>query len=304
VTDLRIVSPTRLPNPVEGVRRRLGEAVFRRVAGAEGPQRRQRIAEAVGPRWFAEDSPVRRVHGDAAMFVGGLRALLLQSLHPLAMAAVDQHSGYRSDPWGRLQRTSYFLAVTSFGAAGDAELAVARVRAVHSHVTGVAPDGRAYRADDPHLVRWVHVAEVDSFLEAYQRYSGSPLDQQERDEYIRDAARVAEALGAVDPPRSEADLREQMTAYRAELASTPAARAAARFLLLRPPVPLLARGPYAILGAAAVASLPTWARWPLRLPRLPIAEATVVRASGRTLVATIGWVMGTGAPAGQDDRAG
>src|SRR3954447_21270527 len=145
------------------VRSRLGARLFERVAGPEGPQRRERIATAPGPRWFAEDRPIRRVHGDASMFVGGLRALLLQSLHPLAMAGVAGHSGYRGDPWGRLQRTSYFLAVTTFGRAEDAEAAVRRVKAVHDRVRGVAPDGRPYAASDPHLLKWVHVAEVDSF---------------------------------------------------------------------------------------------------------------------------------------------
>ena len=104
------------------------------------------------------------------MFVGGMRALLLQSLHPLAMAGVAEHSDYRHDPWGRLQRTADFLAATTFGPESEAERAVARVRAVHEHVQGVAADGRPYRANDPHLLRWVHLAELESFLVAYRRY--------------------------------------------------------------------------------------------------------------------------------------
>ena len=92
------------------VRDHLGEVIFQRVAGPQGPERR-RLINAPGERWFAEDRPVRRVHGDSSMFIGGITALLLQSLHPLAMAAVAGHSGYRGDPWGRLQRTSYFLAI-------------------------------------------------------------------------------------------------------------------------------------------------------------------------------------------------
>ena len=98
------------------------------IAGPDGPAERVRIHDTPGPRWFPEGSPIRRVHADASMFVGGLRALLLQSLHPLAMAGVAQHSNYRGDPWGRLQRTSTFLAVTTFGAADDAQRAVDRVR--------------------------------------------------------------------------------------------------------------------------------------------------------------------------------
>jgi len=158
------------------VRGRVGAAIFERVAGPNGPERRALI-RAPGERWFAENRPIRRVHGDSAMFVGGLRALLLQSLHPLAMAAVAGHSGYRGDPWGRLQRTSYFLAVTTFGRASDAEQTIARVRAIHERVTGTAPDGRPYAASDPRLLTWVHIAEADSFLRAHTRFGVQPLDQ-------------------------------------------------------------------------------------------------------------------------------
>ena len=225
------------------------------------------------------------------MFVGGLRALLLQSLHPLAMAGVAGHSGFRGDPWGRLQRTSYFLAVTTFGTAADAQATIDRIRAIHARVTGTAADGRRYAASDPHLLRWVHLAEVDSFLLAHQRYGARPLDQAGRDGYLADTARVADAVGVIDPPRTEAELRAGLAEYRPELAGTPDARAAARFMLLQPPLPLAARPPYAVLAAAAVASLPRWARWPLRLPYLPVAEATVVRLAGDGLVRTIRWAM-------------
>ena len=287
--------------PLTAVRSRLGSALFERVAGDEGPDRRDRIHSTAGPRWFTEDRPIRRVHGDASMFVGGLRALLLQSLHPLAMAGVAGHSGFRGDPWGRLQRTSYFLAVTTFGAQADAQATVDRIRAIHARVTGIAADGQRYAASDPHLLRWVHLAEVDSFLLAHQRYGARPLDQAGRDGYLADTARVAEAVGVLDPPRTEAELRVGLAEYRPELAGTPDARAAARFMLLQPPLPLAARPPYAVLAAAAVASLPRWARWPLRLPYLPVAEATVVRLAGDGLVRTIRWAMTP--PADRTDRA-
>ncbi|HJQ01366.1 MAG TPA: oxygenase MpaB family protein [Jatrophihabitans sp.] len=273
------------------MRGRIGTALFERVAGTEGPDRRERIHTAPGPRWFAEDRPIRRVHGDAAMFVGGLRALLLQSLHPLAMAGVAGHSGFRGDPWGRLQRTSHFLAVTTFGTSQDAEAMINRIRAIHARVNGIAPDGRRYSAADPHLLRWVHVAEVDSFLLAHQRYGAHPLDQAGRDGYLADTARVARALGVLDPPTTEAELRTALAEFRPELAGTRQAREAARFMLLQPPLPLAARAPYGVLAAAAVAGLPRWARWPLRLPYLPVAEATVVRLAGDGLVRTIRWAM-------------
>ncbi len=272
-------------------RRRLGSVLFARVAGAEGPERRERIHSGEGPRAFDPGSPIQRVHGDASMFVGGLRALLLQSLHPLAMAAVDQNSGFRSDPWGRLHRTSTFLAETTFGTITDAARAVTIVRAVHSRISGVAPDGRAYRADDPRLLLWVHVAEIDSFLAAHDRYGAAPLVGAERDEYVAQAAAVARALGADEPPSTEAELAECLEGFRGELEGTPTAQRAARFLLVRPPVPLALRIPYGVLSAAAVGSLPPWARRPLRLPYLPLAEATAVRAAGIALTSTIRWAM-------------
>ncbi|MBA2698207.1 MAG: DUF2236 domain-containing protein [Nocardioidaceae bacterium] len=279
------------PTPLDLVRDQLAQQLFHRVAGPEGPARRQRIIDAPGPRWFDDDSPIRRVHGDASMFVGGLRALLLQSLHPLAMAGVAGHSGYKGDPWGRLQRTSHFLAVTTFGSADDADAMIARIRSIHENVRGVAPDGRPYAASDPHLLKWVHIAEVDSFLAAHSAYGAEPLDQADRDTYVAETGRVAEALGVIDAPRTEAGLRAELDAYRPELTGTREARSAARFMLLNPPLPLAARAGYGFIAAAAVGLMPRWTRWPLRLPYLPVTEAVAVRAAGRLLTGTIRWAM-------------
>ena len=270
------------------VRARIGTAIFERVAGPQGPARR-RVIQAEGERMFAEDRPIRRVHGDSSMFIGGIRALLLQSLHPLAMAAVAGHSGYRGDPWGRLQRTSYFLAITTFGRVGDAQQAIGRVRAIHERVTGTAPDGRPYAASDPHLLTWVHIAEADSFLRAHSCFGAHPLDQPERDGYVADLARIGAALGVPEPPRTEAELADRIAQYRPELAAAAQAREAARFLLLNPPLPVIARPPYGVLAAAAVSLLPGWARRPLRLPRLPVTEAAVVRPAGHAMVHAIRW---------------
>jgi uncharacterized protein (DUF2236 family) len=275
-----------------GVRSSLGDRLFARVAGPEGPRRRDRVHATVGPRWFEEGAAFRRVHGDASMFVGGIRALLMQSLHPLALAGVLDHSGFEGDPWGRLQRTSYFLAVTTFGTAQDAEKMVAAIRRVHESVVGTAPDGRAYSANDPHLLRWVHVAEVDSFLSAHQRFGARPLDQAGRDEYVAESALVARALGVDEPPESEAELVEQLAAYRPELRGSADARRTARFLLLNPPLPLLARAPYGGLAASAVSLMPLWARRKLRLPYLPVTERVLVHTTGNALTGTIRWAMG------------
>jgi uncharacterized protein (DUF2236 family) len=278
-------------SPLRAVRDALGSSLFEMIAGPDGPAKRVRIHHTPGPRWFAEDRPIRRVNADASMFVGGLRALLLQSLHPLAMAGVAQHSNYRDDPWGRLQRTSTFLAETTFGSAADAQRAVDRVRGIHRRVHGFAGDGRSYTATDPHLLAWVHVAEADSFLRAHQLYGAAPLDQAGRDGYVADMAEIAAKLGVLDPPRTEDELAQRINAFRPELRSTPPAREAARFLLLTPPLPLAARAPYGVLAATAVAMLPLWARIPLLLPYFPPVERTVVRGVGRVLVGGIRWAL-------------
>jgi uncharacterized protein (DUF2236 family) len=275
---------------------RLGRSLFTRVAGPGGSDSRARIHGAPGPRWFAPERPIRTVHGDASMFIGGLSALLLQSLHPSAMAAVAAHSGYRGDPWGRLQRTSTFLAVTTYGASDDAQQAIDRVRAVHERVRGTTAAGDTYHAADPHLLAWVHVAEVDSFLRAHQRYGAHPLDAAGCDAYIADMSRVAAALGVTDPPRDQAELADRLAAYRPELHATQEAREAAHFILLHPPLPWMARAPYAVLASVAVSMLPLWARKPLRLPYLPGVEETGVRLAGHALTRSIRWAMASPPP--------
>lgn len=272
------------------LRARLSDGLFAMVAGPDGPAARERIHTAPGPRWFPTGSPIQRVHGDTSMYIGGIRALLLQSLHPLAMAAVDDFSDFRHDVWGRLARTSTFLAETTFATADDAEHAVAVVRAVHKHIKGTAPDGRPYRADDPHLLTWVHVAEVDSFLTAHQLFGAAPLTAEECDTYVAQAAVVATRLGASGVPTTQAELRARLQAFRSELTSTPAALDVARFLIADAPVPRRARVPYTLLARSAVATLPRWAREPLHLPDRPRVDSTFWRAAGHASTRGLRWL--------------
>jgi len=264
-----------------------------RVVGPNANQRTYEIMDAPGERWFAEDRPIRLVHGDASMFIGGLRALLLQSLHPLAMAGVANYSDYRKDPWGRLQRTADFLAATSFGPADEAQKIVDRVKAVHLKVNGVASDGREYSATDPHLLKWVHVAEIDSFLWTYQKFSTAPLDQAGRNGYVKDAAFVARLVGVVDPPETEAEMRAIIQSYRPELRGTRESRDATKYLLFKPPLPGAAKIAYWLLVLATIATLPIWARIPLRVPYLPIVERVILRPLGYMMTAAIRWVTST-----------
>ena len=278
---------------VATVREQIADGLRARVVGPNASQRTQEIMDAPGERWFAEDRPIRLVHGDASMFIGGLRALLLQSLHPLAMAGVANYSDYRQDPWGRLQRTADFLAATSFGPAAEAQRIVERVKAVHLKVNGVASDGRPYSATDPHLLKWVHIAEIDSFLSAYQKFSKAPLDQTGRDGYVFDTAFVARALGVIDPPETEAQLRQMLRDYRPELKSTRESRDATKYLIFKPPLPAAARVGYSALVAATIATLPMWTRIPLRLPLLPITERVALRPLGSLMTKAIRWITTT-----------
>ncbi len=281
---------------VEALRATLADAIRARVAGDGGPDHARELLGADGERWYRRGDPVWVVHADVAMFIGGLRALLLQTMHPLAMAGVAEHSDYRDDPWGRLQRTARFLAATTYGTAEQARAACAAVRAVHERVAGVAADGRHYNANDPHLLQWVHLAEADSFLAAHQRYGAQPLDAAGCDGYVAGLGRVASELGVVDPPPTVAELRQRIDAFRPELRGTREAREAARYLLLQPPLPFAARPAYTVLAAAATSLLPWWAKLGLRLPLLPVTEAVAVRPAGQALVHVLRWALAPGSP--------
>ena len=281
--------PTAVSDRVESVRLAIAAALRDRVIGDNAEEKRDAIMNATGPRWFSESSPLHIVHSDSSMFIGGMRALLFQSLHPLAMAGVAQHSDYRGDPWGRLQRTADFVAATSFAPAGVAQRAVDIVVNVHKRVKGTASDGREYSASDPHLLRWVHVAEVDSFMRAHQAYGATPLDTAGYDAYVADMAVIARKLGVPAPPTSVQGLKDQIAQFRPELHGTTESRDAAKYLLLTPPLEFAARVPYSLIAAAAIAILPTWARADLRLPYLPVTEQLVVKPIGQLISSTIRW---------------
>jgi uncharacterized protein (DUF2236 family) len=239
---------------------------------------------------FGPGSIVWQVHGDASMLIGGVRALMMQTLHPLAMAGVADHSNYREDPFGRLHRTGGFIGATTFGTTVAAQRAIDQVRAIHPHVTGVAPDGRPYSAEDPHLLAWVHVALVDSLLSSYQRYGAKRLSTAEADEYVASYAQVALALGSEPVPMSVAELKQWLRDIRPELHAGRQAKETVRFLLV-PNLPLVMRPPYAVVAAAAVGLLPGWARRMLWIPRVPIVEQAAIPPV-LAIVRTMGWVLG------------
>lgn len=248
------------------------------------------LARADHPGLFASDSVTWRIHADSSVFIGGLRALLLQVMHPLAMAGVAEHSNYRADPMGRLWRTSLYVGTTTYGTADDARAAIAAVKRVHERVIGVAPDGRPYAANDPHLLTWVHHTLVDSFLRSYRRYGAESLTDADADRYVAEMAVLADEFGAEPAARSVAELRAWFLAERPELRATGQAREVVRFLMV-PPLPVISRPAYAVIASAAVGLLPRSVRRELWLPTLPALDPLVVRPATRTLMRTLDWIM-------------
>ncbi|MEA2389232.1 MAG: hypothetical protein QOG41_2005, partial [Thermoleophilaceae bacterium] len=209
--------------------------------------------------YLGPDSVAWKVVGHPVSLVGGLRALIVQSLHPLAMAGVAQHSDYRNRSLDRLRRTAYYVTATTFGDRATADAAARRVRSIHKKVRGIDPvTGRAYSADDPETQLWVHCVEWHSFLAAYRAYGGR-LTADEQDRYHEEGARVAPLVGLPEAmvPRSVAEQREYFESVRSQLVLSRDARDAIRFVLSPPltrdllpfqiPVRLLARAALAIV---------------------------------------------------------
>ncbi|MEU9129531.1 oxygenase MpaB family protein [Kitasatospora sp. NPDC048540] len=244
------------------------------------------------PGLFGPDSVVWRVHGHpAGMLVGGFAALLLQSLHPLAMAAVDAHSDFRADPTGRLNRTARFVTTTTLGSTAAADAAIEAVRRIHPHIHGTAPDGRPYRADDPALLTWVHTAEVYCFLTGYQTLATTPVTAAEADDYYAQAALVAERLGAAGVPRSRAEVAAYLARTRPELRVTPPALEVLR-LLRGFGRSRRERTAVRLLTNASLGLLPDWARDELGVHRPGVVRTAwdlpVARTGGRIMV----WACG------------
>ena len=239
---------------------------------------------------FERDSPIRMVHADiVAMMVGGIRGLLLQMLHPHALQGVLDHSNFRSDMHGRLRRTARFIAVTTFGHRDDAQAAIERVNRIHAAVGGVLPDGTPYSATDPRVLAWVHVAEATSFLAAYLRHVRPDMPGSEQDEYYRQFATIAHALGADPVPTDRSEAEAIFHELRRDLATSPAAREIADLVLNQRP-PGAPPAVQALLGAEAVALVPPFARSMLGLER-PGLAGIPARAATWGMGKTLRWAF-------------
>ena len=263
------------------------------------PEYVQELSRGTDAGFFAEGSAVWEVHRDIATLVAGPRALLVQALHPGAMAGVHDWSRYRRDPLGRLNGTIRWITTVTYGSQAQAEAASGWVRRLHEHVRGdyIGADGApvAYAAQDQDLVSWVHLAFTDSFLRAFQRFSGRPIPGG-ADAYVRDWAVAGELMGVPDPPRSVAQLEARLDAVWASgvLRADDRVREAVRFIR-RPPLPALVRPSYPVLFRGAVATLPERARRSLGLRRTTGVEEAATRA----VLAATARLLGESAAPGQ-----
>ena len=247
------------------------------------------------PGLFGPDSMPWEVHSDfTSMLVGGIASLLLQMLHPLALAGVWDHSNFRQDMLGRLRRTGQFVAGTSFAPTASADWLIDKVRTIHLKVTGTAADGRRYAASDPALLTWVHVAEVSCFLAGYLRYLNPQLSGAEQDRYYAEIALVAERLGASNVPKSRQAVADYLDAMRPQLVCDERTREICR-ILLNAPAPSRSAAPISrLFMQAGIDLLPAWTQQQLGLQQAAW-QRPLIRAGVHSLAPILRWAVRNGA---------
>jgi len=239
---------------------------------------------------FPPGSVIRRVHGDVtSMMVGGIAALLTQMLHPNALAGVWDHSDVHSDMLGRLRRTARFIATTTYAHRDSALKTIAKVRAIHEQVSGTLPDGTEYRATDPWLLAWVHVAGAINFLDSWRRYAEPAMSSADQDRYFAESGHIARLLDADPVPSTRAEADRLIQNFRSELSADGRTRAF-RDLVLEVPARSLAEAPVqALLTNAALDLLPDFAREMHGLSR-PLLSP-LVRGGTYGIASTIRWAF-------------
>jgi uncharacterized protein (DUF2236 family) len=238
------------------------------------------------PGLLGPDSVSWEVIGDVTAFVGGIRALVVQTAHPEVVAGVEEHSQYRTDPLGRLSRTSVYVTETTYGAMPEVEAAVAAVRKAHVPVRGVSERDKPYNAGQPAMAAWVHNVLTDSFLVAFQTYGPRTLTSDEADQFVAEQARVGALLGA-DPLPTSADELSRWISEHPALAPTRAQDQAIDFLR-NPPLPVAVKLGYRLLFSAAVATVPANIADIIGLTPRHRGEA-----AGRRTVAALRWALGS-----------
>lgn len=253
---------------------------------SHGPRPLENTLDYPGePGLLGPDSVSWRVIGDVAAFVGGIRALLVQGTHPEVVAGVAQHSRYQSDPLGRLNRTSFYVTATTYGALPEVEAAVAMVRRAHRPVRGDSERGLAYDATEPALAAWVHNALTDSFLSSFQAFAATPLTSEDADRFVREQAKIGALLGADPLPESAQALSAWVSEHPALSASE--AQAEVLAFLRRPPLPVGVSFGYRLLFEAALSTLPE-----RLLGVMGLAPSTRGERIGMTTTRSLRWALG------------
>ena len=253
------------------------------------------VARGDGPGLYVPTDAPWVVHSDFGTLVGGVRALLMQALHPGSLRGVRQHSRYEQDPLGRLAGTIRWLTVTTFGSHEAVAGEAGRVNRMHTRVRGEyetsTGETRPYQAADPDLLLWVHIAFMESFLRAHQNYSRAPIPGG-ADEYVRLWAKSVEPLGLHDVPKSEAELLQAMDDFRPQLIVSAETADVIRWLR-RPPLPLASRPFYALFFQAALASIPRDYR---RMIGIRSAPLWLLRPVVTTVLILMRWAIGPESP--------
>ncbi|MEP3420283.1 MAG: oxygenase MpaB family protein [Erythrobacter sp.] len=276
-----------MPDPIETLRLKVVDqvrGVFNDRTGGQKP------VPPSDDALYEKNTPIRMVHADlVGMMTGGIRGLMLQMLHPEALQGVLDHSNFREDMHGRLRRTARFIAVTTFGHRDDAMAAIERVNRIHARIGGTLPNGSAYSATNPRTLAWVHLVEAQSFLAGYMRHVRADMPRSDQDQYYRQFAIVARALGADPVPETRAEADAIFRELRTDLRPSAAAREVAQLVLNQRP-----KGtPPAVqtmIGADAVAMLPDWGRKMLHLHR-PVLTALPARAATWGMGRTLRWAF-------------
>ncbi len=237
------------------------------------------------PGLLGPDSVSWRVLGDASVFTGGIRALIVQSAHPEVVAGVEDHSTYRSDPLGRLSRTSVYVTETTYGAMPEVEAAIDVVRRAHRPVTGTSERNLPYSANRPEMAAWVHNVLTDSFLAAYQAFGPERLSVADADRFVAEQTRIGMLFGADPLPETAAELVDWITNHPDRVATN--AQASALSFLRDPPLSPPVKFAYRLLFDAALTTIPFDIR-----SQLGVEPGTRASGIGKNVTSALRWALG------------
>jgi len=248
------------------------------VGGSGGPP--VAFLEPKGdPGLFGPESIAWKVHADfVSMMIGGISSLVLQAMHPRALAGVWDHSSFREDLTGRLGRTAFFIAATTYGSKEMAMRSIHKVNAIHQHITGLDEFGRPYSATEPELLAWVHITETYSFLNGYQKYCQPKLNLAQQDQYLKEMKMLGEMMGAQNLPSTLSETQSAIESYLPDLHYGARAQSIVK-LLDDFPTSSLSKPLLKLISKAGFYNLPDWAFEKLNQPVPGLIQRTLVSSA-------------------------